>query len=81
MTYRAINIGLITQDLDGSDQFILVTREDGGPMSKGRVLDFVEQVYMTEGQPYPGAYYCHQVEVMRRSETQFVAVIRHRYDV
>lgn len=74
-------IGVIDIGVDGSDEYLLVNTDE--PTIPAKVKrDLLERFYRDTMQE-AGGYYCHNVTVLEHplSDSKFVAVIHHRYDV
>lgn len=74
-------IGVIDIGVEGSDEYLLVNTDE--PTIPAKVKrDLLERFYRDTTQE-AGGYYCHNVTVMEYpfSDSKFVAVIHHRYDV
>ena len=74
-------IGIIHLGVDGSDEYVLLTSNEGATAKdvKGWMMD---RVYYETNQE-AGGYYCNHVTVMPHPvfDDQFVCTIHHRYDV
>lgn len=80
MDITVTNIGSADKSIDGSDQYVLLTRKDDDLTCDEAHDWFFPQVYR-ETQQEAGGYFCRDVEVLQRSCNQVVAIIHHRYDV
>jgi hypothetical protein len=74
-------IGAISHGVDGSDQYVLLTRwaDDLTPEDAEDWL--LPQVYRETHQA-AGGYFCHRVTTMQgESSGKVIAIVHHRYDV
>jgi hypothetical protein len=74
-------IGAISHGVDGSDQYVLLTRW-GDDLTPEDAEDWLlPQVYKDTHQE-AGGYYCHRVTTMQgESSGKVIAIVHHRYDV
>ena len=74
-------IGTISHGVDGSDQYVLLTRW-GDDLTPEDAEDWLlPQVYRDTHQA-AGGYFCHRVTTMQgESSGKVVAIVHHRYDV
>jgi hypothetical protein len=74
-------IGAISHGVDGSDQYVLLTRW-GDDLTPEDAEDWLlPQVYRDTHQA-AGGYFCHRVTTMQgESSGKVIAIVHHRYDV
>lgn len=74
-------IGTISHGVDGSDQYVLLTRW-GDDLTPEDAEDWLlPQVYKDTHQA-AGGYFCHRVTTMQgESSGKVIAIVHHRYDV
>ena len=74
-------IGTISHGVDGSDQYVLLTRW-GDDLTPEDAEDWLlPQVYKDTHQE-AGGYFCHRVTTMQgESSGKVIAIVHHRYDV
>ena len=75
------SIGSISHGVDGSDQYVLLTRwvDDFTPQDAEDWL--LPQVYRDTHQA-AGGYFCHRVTTMQgESSNKVIAIVHHQYDV
>jgi hypothetical protein len=74
-------IGAISHGVDGSDQYVLLTRW-GDDLTPEDAEDWLlPQVYKDTHQA-AGGYFCHRVTTMQgESSGKVIAIVHHRYDV
>jgi hypothetical protein len=80
MNITVTKIGCIDKNIDGNDEYVLLTRNDDDLTCDEAHDWLLPQVYR-ETQQEAGGYFCLDVEVLQRSTNSVVAIIRHRYDV
>ena len=74
-------IGTISHGVDGSDQYVLLTRW-GDDLTPEDAEDWLlPQVYKDTHQA-AGGYFCHRITTMQgESSGKVIAIVHHRYDV
>lgn len=74
-------IGTISHGVDGSDQYVLLTRW-GDDLTPEDAEDWLlPQVYKDTHQE-AGGYFCHRITTMQgESSGKVIAIVHHRYDV
>jgi hypothetical protein len=78
--YNIEKIGIIYLGVDGSDAFHLFTNLSDNIDFKTFENDVLE-FYYDHGSSNPGSYFCHSVEVFKRTENQALVIVHHRYNV
>jgi hypothetical protein len=80
MVITVTNIGRIDHGIDGSDQYLLLSRSDANLTAIQAHKWLMPQVYRETYQE-AGGYFCKRVTVMRKTDSQVVAIVHHEYDV
>jgi hypothetical protein len=80
MEITVTKIGNIEQGIDGTDQYLLLTRKDDSLTPKEARDWLLPQVYRETYQE-AGGYFCKRVTVMQKTDSQVVAIVHHEYDV
>ena len=82
MDIQTTDIGTIQRGIDGSDQYMLVTRRDDDITPEQAIEWLLPQVYQQTRQE-AGGYFCTTVRaVMAQYSTNVcICTVEHRYDV
>lgn len=75
-------IGTISEGIDGSDQYVLVQREDRDKLTPADAKEWLlPRVYRRSSQP--GAAFCDRVSAMQvqYSDTDVICIIHNRLDI
>lgn len=80
MEITVTKIGNIEQGIDGTDQYLLLTRKDDSFTPEEARDWLLPQVYRETYQE-AGGYFCKRVTVMQKTDSQVVAIVHHEYDV
>ena len=74
-------IGTISHGVDGSDQYVLLTRW-GDDLTPEDAEDWLLPQVYRETHQAAGGYFCHRVTTMQgESSGKVIAIVHHRYDV
>jgi hypothetical protein len=74
-------IGTISHGVDGSDQYVLLTRW-GDDLTPEDAEDWLLPQVYRETHQAAGGYFCHRVTTMQgKSSGKVIAIVHHRYDV
>lgn len=80
MVITVTKIGNIEKGIDGTDQYLLLSRSDANLTATQAHKWLMPQVYRETYQE-AGGYFCNRVTVMKKSDSQVVAIVHHEYDV
>lgn len=80
MVITVTKIGNIEKGIDGTDQYLLLSRSDANLTATQAHKWLMPQVYRETYQE-AGGYFCKRVTVMKKSDSQVVAIVHHEYDV
>ena len=74
-------IGTISHGVDGSDQYVLLTRW-GDDLTPEDAEDWLLPQVYRETHQAAGGYFCHRITTMQgESSGKVIAIVHHRYDV
>ena len=81
ITYKVERIGVIDKGCDGKDEYSLVTSDNDLVTALDVEDEFLSRYYRDSN--HAGGYFCHSVSAINKcySETQFIVIIYHQYDV
>ena len=80
MEITVSNIGRIEHGIDGSDQYLLLSRSDDS-LTEGQAREWLLPQVYRETYQEAGGYFCKRVTVMQKTDSQVVAIVHHEYDV
>jgi len=81
MQIETTNIGIIVDGIDGSDQYILLTRKDDD-LTPEQAVEFLLPQYYSECRR-PGGYFCTAVRAVQVQycANRVICTVEHRYDI
>jgi len=80
MTNKITKIGNIDNGIDGSEEYLLLTDSVSGYLTENQAWDYLHPLVYRDTND-AGAYFCHTVKTLQKTDNQVVCIVYHQYNV
>jgi hypothetical protein len=79
MTINIVKIGSIDNGIDGSDEYLLLTDTEDN-LTENDAWEYLYPLVYRDTDT-AGAYFCHHVKAMQKTDNTVVCIVYHQYNV
>jgi len=79
MTIQVTKIGNIDNGIDGSEEYLLLTNSEDD-LTEDQAWDYLHPLVYRDTD-IAGAYFCHTVRTLQKTDNQVVCIVYHQYNV
>jgi hypothetical protein len=79
MTIKITKIGSIDNGIDGSDEYLLLTDTEDN-LTENDAWEYLYPLVYRDTDT-AGAYFCHHVKAMQKTDNTVVCIVYHQYNV
>ena len=79
MTIQVTKIGNIDNGIDGSEEYLLLTNSEDY-LTENQAWEYLHPLVYRDTDT-PGAYFCHYVKTMQKTDNSVVCIVYHQYNV
>jgi len=79
MTINITKIGSIDNGIDGSDEYLLLTDTEDN-LTENDAWEYLYPLVYRDTDT-AGAYFCHHVKAMQKTDNTVVCIVYHQYNV
>jgi len=79
MTIQITKIGSIDNGIDGSDEYLLLTDTEDN-LTENDAWEYLYPLVYRDTDT-AGAYFCHHVKAMQKTDNTVVCIVYHQYNV
>tara|TARA_R110000868_G_scaffold395861_1_gene667838 strand:+ start:651 stop:890 length:240 start_codon:yes stop_codon:yes gene_type:complete len=79
MTIKIVKIGNIDNGIDGSDEYLLLTDTEDN-LTENQAWEYLHPLVYRDTDT-AGAYFCHYVKALQKTDNSVVCIVYHQYNV
>tara|TARA_R110002126_G_C10387961_1_gene494779 strand:+ start:202 stop:471 length:270 start_codon:yes stop_codon:yes gene_type:complete len=79
MTIQIVKIGNIDNGIDGSEEYLLLTNSEDN-LTENQAWEYLHPLVYRDTDT-AGAYFCHYVKTMQKTDNSVVCIVYHQYNV